>query len=310
MLKLYLRWFEGEPVDALLSMNGVDAMTDLAALGAFKAPRRTRRVICKDCGSQESRQVYEAGEHRLLPCATCGEAVELHGPPFLSVQLLREWLPEMLSRQMAGISARPTTLLRDRAWHLANVATSRGDIAVVLLRCGWWADYHEVAEAIEKLDKPRVVILASSRLQNDEVSANGRVVLPLEKVAKLEPNGLWLNREALIDGFLHGSRVARKLLWHPSGKGHQRLWFELGQDNAWLRVGKRQLRLWGKQQLFVASIATAHMRGLQQKRLSEAVSDAGYDGDIRSLRQICTRREFRDFIGISDGFVWIRDDVA
>ena len=293
MLKLYLRWFEGEPVDALLSMNGVDAMTDLAALGAFKAPRRTRRVICRDCGLQQSRQVYEAGEHRLLPCTTCGGSVELHGPPFQSVQLLREWLPEMLSRQMAGEHAKPTILLSNRAWHLADVSTSRGKLAVVLLRCGWWADYHEVANAIDKIGGQRTVILSSSRVQNDELTADGRIVLPLEKVAKLEPNGLWLDRGALIDGFLHGNRVARKLLSHPSGMGDQRLWFELGPDNAWLRVGKRQLRLWGKQRLFVASIARAHMRGLQQKRLSEAVNDADYDGDIRSLRQICTRRESR-----------------
>lgn len=310
MLKLYLRWFEGEPVDALLSMNGVDAMTDLAALGAFKAPRRTRRVFCKDCEQQQSRHVYEAGEHRLQPCTICGGRVELQGPPFQSVQMQREWLAEMLSRQMAGESAKPMTLLTNRAWHLANIATPRGEVAVVLLRCGWVADYQAVAAAIGKIGKPRVVILASSRVQHDELSTDGRVVLPLEKVAKLEPNGLWLDRGALLDGYLHGNRVARKLLSHPSGSGEHRLWFELGPDNAWLRVGKQQLRLFGKQRLFVASIARAHMRGLEHKRLSDAVNDAEYDGDIRSLRQICTRPEFRDFIGIADGFVWIRDDVA
>lgn len=308
MLKLYLRWLEGEPVDALLSLNGSDEITDLAALGAFKAPRRTRRAVCRDCGRQQIRQVYEAGEHRLLPCMNCGGSVELQGPPFLSAQLQREWLAEILSRQMAGETAKPSTLMENRLWHLADVTTPRGEVSVVLLRCGWWIDYRSIAKIIREMQKPRTLILTTSRMSHDEVNASGMVV-PLITVAKLEPHGLWLERDALIDRYMRGSPMARKLMLHPSVQSDQNLWFELGPDNAWLRVSNRQIRLTGKQRPFVASIARAHMRGLPHKRLADAVNDADYDSDIRSLRQICTRREFRDLIGIADGFVWIRDDV-
>lgn len=303
MLKLYLRWFENEPVDALLPVKGEDAIADLAMLGAFKAPRRTRRVLCRDCGEQQSRHVYEAGDHRLLPCMACGGSVELQGPPFESVQMEREWLPQMLSRPMAGLNAKPEILLPDRAWHLANIEMPGGEVSAVLLRCGWRLDYHEVAKVIRKAANPRTVILTTARMHPDQLDTAGRVVVPIVNVAKLGPSGLWLERDALIERYLSGNSAARKLLLDPGAPPEEQLWFELGADNAWLRVKRRLLRLVGKQRLFVASIARAHIRGLAHKRFADAVNDAGYDDDIRSLSQICTRREFRDFIGIGDGLV-------
>lgn len=309
MLNLYLRWFESEPVDALLPAKGADVMTDLAALGAFHASRRTRRVQCKDCGRQQARHVYEAGEHRLLPCMECGGQVESQGPPFESVQLQREWLPETLSRQMAGERAKPTVLLAQRLWNLASIDTPRGDVSVVLLRCGWQVDHAEVVNALRKILASRLIILTTSRMHHDALGKPGWSVVPLIGVAKLETNGLWLEREALIERQIRADPSSRNPQPHSSAGSEKPLWFEMGPDNAWLRVRHRQLSLRGKQRAFVASIARAHERGRAHHRLSDAVTDANYDRDIRSLQQICTRREFRDFIGVADGFVWIRDDV-
>ena len=308
MLKLYLRWFESEPVDALLPAKGAEVMTDLAALGAFNSPKRTRRIRCRDCGLQEARQVYEAGDH-LLACLDCGGGVEWLGPPYQSVQLRHQWLPEALNAQMGGRASMPEELLKDRLWRLVDAATPRGSIPVVLVRCGWSADYAEVSEAIRRIGRRRVIVLTTSRVHGEELDGSGRVTVPLLSVAKLYAHGLWLDREELTERHLRASPLTRKVLSMPPTANSNGLWFELATDRSWLRVKDRVIRLWGKQRAFVASIELAHKRGLRHKRFADALNDAGYEGHVRSLRQICTRKEFRDFIGIGDGFIWIRDDV-
>ncbi|QWP77522.1 hypothetical protein J5226_03705 [Lysobacter sp. K5869] len=309
MLKLYLRWFDREPVGALLPAKSSRELIDLDALGAFTAPRRTRRYRCVDCGLLETVHVYPAGDH-LLQCQQCGSrSVDLQGPPFLTVQVRHDWLPGVLSRLMVGESASPAMLVHNRVWHLADIDTPRGQVAVMLVRSGWQCDYTEVAAVLRKFGRPRQIVLTTSRIEQEELNSAGRVVIPLVSVAKLDAQGLWLERETLIEHYLRGVNQARKLLLHPTLKSDQQLWFELGPDNAWVRVNNRTVRLWGKQRLFVASIARAHVRNQPHRRLADAVNDAGYEGDVRSLHQICSRRDFREVIGIADGFVWIRDDV-
>ena len=309
MLKLYLRWFNREPVGALLPVRGSRELTDLDALGAFTAPRRTRRFRCDDCSQLETVPVYPAGDH-LLQCLQCGSRnIELQGPAFETVQLQYDWLPCALAKLMVGENLKMRTLSPHRVWHLADIDTPRGDVAIALVRSGWQCDYSQVAAVLRKIGATRMIVLTTTRIEHDEINSAGRVVIPLESVAKLDVQGLWLERETLVDRYIRAVDRARKVLLHPTPKSDQPLWFELGPDNAWLRVNDRTVRLWGKQRLFVASIARAHMRGLAHRRLADAVNDAGYEGHVRSLHQICSRRDFREAIGIADGFVWIRDDL-
>lgn len=309
VLKLYLRWFDREPVGALLPVKGSRELADLDALGAFTAPRRTRRFRCEDCGNLETIHVFPAGDH-LLQCQQCGSrSVELQGPAYETVQIRHDWLPSTLSKLMVGDAKSMKTLEPDRVWHLADIDTPRGAVAVVLVRSGWRCDFGHVAAVLRQTAKPRTIVLTTSRIEHDELNSAGRVVIPLDSVAKLDAQGLWLERETLISRYIRGVDRARKVLLHPTPKSDQPLWFDLGPDNAWLRVNDRVVRLWGKQRLFVASIARAHVRGQPHRRLADAVNDAGYEGHVRSLHQICIRQDFREVIGIADGFVWIRDDL-
>ncbi|WP_408951588.1 hypothetical protein [Lysobacter sp. Hz 25] len=309
MLKPYLSWFEDEPVDAVVPAKGAEFMPDLAALGAFHAAKRTRRIRCRECGKQMPRQVYEAGDH-LLRCLDCGGNVEWLGPPYLSVQLRHQWLPEALNAQMGGGAAMPEELLKDRLWRLVDAKAPRGSVPVVLLRCGWSVDYAAVIAAIRKVSPRRVIVLTTSRVHSEQIVGAGRAVVPLASVAKLNASGLWLDREELTERCLRGNVLTRKVLSQSASSPHSNgLWFELAPDRSWLRVNGRVMRLWGKQRAFVASIEKAHKRNFAHKRFADALNDAEYEGDVRSLKQVSKRKDFSDFIGIRDGLVWIRDDV-
>jgi ribosomal protein S27E len=142
----YLRWFEREPVGALMPVDENEGTNNLLFLGALNPPRRTLRVTCMKCRHSEIRQSYTHGDHGLR-CSECGSVAE-HSTPFQSVQLNREWLPTALTHQMAAVSDAPTVLIENRLWRLAYINTKAGRIPVYLVRCGWHIKYDQVSDVL------------------------------------------------------------------------------------------------------------------------------------------------------------------
>jgi len=308
VLKYYLGLFEADPAERLMSARGAEYMADLAALGTLTAPKRTRRVRCRVCAYQGPRQITEIEEF-VLRCQACGGDVEWQGSPYQSVRMRHQWLPEALNAQLGGDAHEPVEILKNRVWRLVDVESSRGPVPVVLVRCGWSADYQQISAAIRRITRHRVLVLTTAR-EPDKIEGPQRWVVPLTSIATLDAQGLWVDRERLAERYLRGHAATRKIAGQPSAPpAADGLWFELAPDRSWLRVKDRVLRLSGKQRAFVASIAQAHKRKHSHKHFSDALTEAGYEGHIRSLQQISTRPEFREFIGMANGLVWIRNDM-
>ncbi|WP_408951450.1 hypothetical protein [Lysobacter sp. Hz 25] len=291
MFKRFLRWFEREPVDALMPVDENEGTNNLLVLGALSTPRRAIRVTCMNCRRGDARQSYSHGDHGLR-CTECGSDVEL-GMAFQSVQINHEWLPNALTQQMAAADHAPTVLIENRLWRLAHIKTKAGRIPVYLLRCGLHVNYDEISEVLRSENGVRQLVLTTSTLHDGDLVEPDRFVVPLLSVAKLETEGLWLNVEHLVD-------VVSK----PPP-----LWFRLTYNADRLILGDEELLLRRGQRRFFRALADAHGRGMKRASTDWLLRRSKYRGKYTSLHQLM-KPEFFRFIDYKSGEVWIRKEVV
>ncbi|MBT2748262.1 MULTISPECIES: hypothetical protein [unclassified Lysobacter] len=291
LFKRFLRWFEREPVDALMPVDESDGTNNLLVLGALNTPRRTIRVQCMDCHLGGVRQSYMHGDHGLR-CTKCGGVVEL-GATFQSVQINREWLPRALTQQMARADQLPTMLIENRLWRLAYLKTKAGRVPVYLVRCGWDVIYDQTSDVLRSENGTRQIVLTTSTLLDGDLAEPDRFIVPLMEVAKLETEGLWLNVE----------RLAELVSTPPP------LWFRLTSNADRLILGDEELLLRRGQRRFFRGLAEAHGRGMKRVSTDSLLRRSKYRGKYTSLHQLM-KPEFFRFIDHKNGEVWIRKDVV
>ncbi|MGO1069681.1 hypothetical protein [Lysobacter sp. CA199] len=291
-----MNWFDNEPDDQLLPLDETRLFQRLLSLGAMFPPKRAITSMCRGCLEVETRHVYECDDHRVT-CSKCNGRVDLW-PPFEAMQVRHEWLPRELAKKLGQI--KPVVLLPNRVWRLAKVSIWRKPVVVYLLRYGSSSDLDRLADALNVDDEHRQIVLSTRQELPAEVVGKNRLAVALERVARLEPEGL-------VFGLPNLAEVIAEIDSTPTvGSMPAPRWFELSEDGSRLRVQGEELVLRRKQGAFVQAIAEAHDAGQARPKQSWVLKRSGYSSQNTSLAQICRRKEFARFIDWRNGAVAIR----
>ena len=295
MLQKYLDRFNNEPYGPLLPANNSRFFKTLVLIGALFPAKRAVRSQCKVCAAELLRHAWTYDDQSLI-CLKCGGKVELW-QPLAAARVREDWLPAQLSAQLAD--AEPVCLVPNRLWRLATVSMGQRNVSVYLFRYIWTDDVDQTIAALDADAAERQVLLTTKRIVPPELSGNGRMAIPLVKVARIEREGLVTSVEQLE------SAIAL-LDPNPEKSTHAGRWFELSDDGSVLRLQGEELSLQRKQRAFVLAIAEAHDAGQPRPRQSWVLRRAGYSTKNTSISQICSRKEFSRFIDWKNGEVAIR----